>query len=234
MQDPVITNKVLNGLYAKNTYANVNAPSCDEKATAAYEDIVADVIPGKSVLDIGCNTGEYCLESILPMGPSALHGIDVVENCIARAKEKEVPGVTFECKGFYDLSGEKPSSYDTIISRFTLHYADDLEKLFLNIAHVLKPGGELVFLSNMIRCPEGKESIPSDVLANPLVPIRIDETLTVPNLCYPMNQYREAMEKAGFELVEYVAFDANTKIDPSYGQPENIDLRAVVLHARRK
>jgi len=79
---------------------------------------------GKSVLDVGCNTG--MLGSLaLSSGASHVTGIDIDREVIKQARSL-FPNITFRCEDVEDLYG----SYDIIIASGMLHYVKDLDALF--------------------------------------------------------------------------------------------------------
>lgn len=102
--------------------------------------------------------------------------------------------------------------FDLLTSRFALHYCDNLPELFKQCWQLLKPGGRLLFLVNMVRLPAG-QVLPESVRRNPTVAVDLGPHLTVNNKIYTGQQYLSALDGAGFVLLENPrGFDGNHKI----------------------
>lgn len=98
--------------------------------------------PKEKVLEIGCNTGEFCwlLEEKYKVVPT---GIDINEKAIEIAKKK-YPHINFYVKDLFDMSGK----YDVIYLQHVIEHIKEPDKAFLKINHLLNPGGKLI-----ITCP---------------------------------------------------------------------------------
>ena len=100
-------------------------------------------LKGKKVLDVGCGFGKDL--SFFEKEGAIVYGIDTSEKMIELAKTKN-PALknlsvqSFEKTDFYD------HFFDIIVSRYTLHYADNLEDTFKELNRILKHNGFLVFL----------------------------------------------------------------------------------------
>jgi len=88
-----------------------------------------------SVLEIGCNQGEL-LDKIKAIGVDKLVGIDINASAIKRAKEI-APAVAADARN----TPFKADSFDVILSLHTAEHIPEPEKLFAEIARILKPGG---------------------------------------------------------------------------------------------
>ncbi len=104
--------------------------------------------PFKRMLDLGCGTGltgsalnDLCEEMI---------GIDISENMVVIADEKEVYETLFvaEAEDFLDDNDEDP--FDLITATDVLPYLGALEPLFFGAAENMKPGGIFVFSSETL------------------------------------------------------------------------------------
>lgn len=99
-------------------------------------------IKGKSVLCIGCGTGEEC-QHIKSLGAKRVVGIDISKERVKFLKEKN-PNMEF-----YAMDMEKlnfPSnSFDFIYSSLALHYSKDWTKILGKVSKMLKKNGAFLF-----------------------------------------------------------------------------------------
>lgn len=97
-----------------------------------------------SVLDISCGDGDFLdvLRSYFPK--LDLHGIDISESYIARAKEKH-PWAKLTVADAADMPYES-ASFDGLLSCMSLHHYHNPQKVFDEAARVLRPGGRLYVL----------------------------------------------------------------------------------------
>ena len=103
---------------------------------------------GETVLDLGMGTGLDLLIASRKVGPSGqVIGVDMTEEMIERAKENiKVAGVTnVEVrKGLIEDLPVDSSSVDWVISNCVINLSPEKEKVFSEIARVLKPGGRMI------------------------------------------------------------------------------------------
>jgi SAM-dependent methyltransferase len=101
-------------------------------------------VAGKKVLCIGCGTGEECAE--LVRRKADVLGVDLSEVSIEYARE-HVPGARFQPLDMdTELAGlAVDGPFSLIYSSLTIHYSNDLEKLFQTCRKLLEPGGYFVF-----------------------------------------------------------------------------------------
>lgn len=100
--------------------------------------------PSDKVLEIGCNTGEFCYllkkkYDVIPIG------IDINSSAISIAKEK-YPDIDFQVKDIVDLDGE----YDTIYLLHVIEHLEDPKKALVKLKSMLTEAGELI-----VTCPNG-------------------------------------------------------------------------------
>jgi arsenite methyltransferase len=103
---------------------------------------------GETVLDLGMGTGLDLLIASRKVGPSGqVIGVDMTEEMIERAKENiKAAGVTnVEVrKGLIEDLPVDSSSVDWVISNCVINLSPEKEKVFSEIARVLKPGGRMI------------------------------------------------------------------------------------------
>ena len=103
-------------------------------------------IAPQQIIDLGCATG-YLTEKIAQRYPKAnVLGVDMAEQMIAQAMQRETTQLQFTCQCAEDLL--LPSnSVDLIISNLMLHWCDDFPRVLAQCLRVLKPNGLLLFAS---------------------------------------------------------------------------------------
>lgn len=101
-------------------------------------------VQGARVLDLGCGFGWFCRWASAA-GAASVLGVDLSENMLARARaETPEPSVAYLLADL-DSWQPAPDSFDLVYSSLTLHYVNDLDRLF-GLAHAaLAPGGSFVW-----------------------------------------------------------------------------------------
>lgn len=97
---------------------------------------------GKSVLCIGCGTGEECAH-LKSLGAKRVVGIDISKGLIDFAK-KSYPDLEFQVMDMEKLNFPD-DFFDFVYSSLTMHYVKDLTKTLKSIHHVLKDNGRFLF-----------------------------------------------------------------------------------------
>jgi ubiquinone/menaquinone biosynthesis C-methylase UbiE len=100
-------------------------------------------VKGMTVLDLGCGAGDLC-RRIQSLGARQIIGVDISANMLELAQRNILAGVTFQQKAMEDLDFNQ-EMFDLVVSSLAFHYIVDLQKMFRNIYHFLKPSGWLLF-----------------------------------------------------------------------------------------
>ena len=220
----------------------------DQLARQFFYRIIPKDLSGMRVLDIACGNGSFTYDDLPLRNPTKVIGIDIEREMIAVAKAQAGDRAKFGVMDMHRL-GLRDHSFDLAVSGFGLHYSEDLGGLFKEIARVLKPGADLIFLTNMVRSPHQSlqeiGEVQDEIVRGPKLPIILtpgDNPLVVLNIPYAERDYVTAMRQAGFELVDLTRFKANHKLhnksderisQPPYPYAERIDLHAVVVTGRK-
>lgn len=104
------------------------------------------LLPGHSVLCVGCGSGEECHE-LQKMGPSKVVGTDISAGLIEEAK-KGFPDIEFYVAKAEDHTQFADASFDVIYSSLVMHYVADWRAALKDFYRILKPGGTFVFSTN--------------------------------------------------------------------------------------
>lgn len=110
----------------------------------------AKIMPGETILDIGCGTGETTLEVAKRTGSSGhIIGIDVSSVLLSlakqRSKENNLGNVEFLLADAQSYSFED-GMFDLVISRFGVMFFNDPYSAFKNIVGAVHQGGRMVFI----------------------------------------------------------------------------------------
>jgi ubiquinone/menaquinone biosynthesis C-methylase UbiE len=120
-------------------------------------------IPIKSALEIGCGTGHWT-QFFIDNG-FRLTAIDVSENMINKAREKNLNGVEFSIKNIEEI--DYPDNYfENVFAITSLEFVDNRGKAFEQIYRILKPGGYLLIGCLNINSYLGKTKNSNKVFKN--------------------------------------------------------------------
>ncbi len=133
-------------------------------ATTQYFLLANGLMPGKSVLDVGCGAGimtRWIAEQVGKNGK--VLGVDSDSYQIEVAKKKIRQENFFNCEfqalSAYDIN-EIKQPIDLIYCRFLLHHLNEPDKVIKKIYDLLNPGG--IFVSEEGICAHGFSYPPSD------------------------------------------------------------------------
>ncbi|CAI1827684.1 class I SAM-dependent methyltransferase [Serratia fonticola] len=101
-------------------------------------------LQGKKVADLGCGYGWFC-RSAREQGAAQVLGMDLSEKMLGKAKEMtKDPAIEYRQQDLEALQ-LPAASFDLVYSSLTLHYIEDLGKLFATVYQALVNGGEFIF-----------------------------------------------------------------------------------------
>ena len=107
---------------------------------------VDEFFKGKSVLDVGCGTGEETL-FLSQLGAERVVGLDSSEGSIeyARkaAKESGIDNVEFRVESVLNDEAMPRQAFDYVSSLGCIHHTPDTRRAFSNLARAVKPGGHV-------------------------------------------------------------------------------------------
>ena len=101
-------------------------------------------LDGLAVLDLGCGSGERTVE-YARRGASRVVGIDISENMLAVAREKNRhPRVEYRCLPM-ERVGELEGPFDLVVSSLAMQYVEDYAGVVQAVYGLLKAGGRFIF-----------------------------------------------------------------------------------------
>jgi trans-aconitate 2-methyltransferase len=119
-----------------------------DRASAPQQTWAADVLarldglrPDATVLDVGCGTGRVteALADLVPRG--RVLALDASPEMVALARQRLGDRARVWCQDVLELELDEP--VDAIVSTATLHWVPDHARLWVRLAHALRPGGRL-------------------------------------------------------------------------------------------
>jgi ubiquinone/menaquinone biosynthesis C-methylase UbiE len=158
-------------------------------------------LSGGRVLDVATGDGDFIrtLEQAL-MDYDSFTGVDVSEEQIEMAREKETKGASFIAMNAEGL--EFPdNSFDTVCIASSLHHLEDVERVLSEMRRVLRPGGSLI-VQEMFSDGDQTEAQLSDILSHNL-DADIDQALGVTHRrTFTRGEILGLIEGSGFKNLE--------------------------------
>jgi arsenite methyltransferase len=163
---------------------------------------MAAVRPGDTVLDLGSGAGIDLFLAALKTGPGGrVIGIDMTDEMVARSREN-IGRTAFENievrKGLIEDMPVESGSVDLVVSNCVINLSPEKERVFSEIARVLKPGGTMTV---------------SDLVAEDLPPeVKTDRGLYSSCLAGAISEedYMEGLRKARLEdvrIIDRIVYD---------------------------
>jgi arsenite methyltransferase len=182
--------------YPPDDLDRIPAGAIESFAGVGYFQDLAAIVSGEAVLDLGSGSGTDSFVAALRTGPGGkVVGIDMTDEQLAKARrlaeEDRLPQVEFRA-GYIEKPPVEEGSFDCVISNGVINLAPDKPLVFAAAARALRPGGRLA-LADIVsarQLPEG---------------VTCDASLWAACIGGAMQQddYREAIEAAGFEIDEW-------------------------------
>ena len=145
--------KFYDGVYRKGEGAHYTKLRLAGKKLAADRAAVLEEMPwkGKTVLDVGCGTGETAYY-IAKKGADRVVGLDYSPEAIAVARAThQHPHLFFEKKDVKDVK----EKFDVIITMGTLEHTDNPFAMLKKFKSMLNPGGSIIVTSPNWSNPRG-------------------------------------------------------------------------------
>ncbi len=165
---------------------------------------------GDQVADIGCGTGQTCMQLAKAVGSTgSVSGIDVSSTMVAAAKNRTngLPQITITLADAQSFQF-KPSSLDALYSRFGVMFFPDPVRAFTNLRGTLKTGGKIAFVCWRRLEDNGLDNVPLQA-ALPYLPAELTQNLdeAVHFSFSEPNIVQDIMTEAGFQDVQIASHD---------------------------
>ncbi len=214
--------------YEKNDLDSIPPDAIDSFAGVGYHFDLANLKEGEHVLDLGSGSGMDVFVAALKVGSTGhVFGADMTDEQLKKAEnlrnENEFDAVTFH-KTYIEKFPFPDSSFDVVISNGVINLCPDKEKVFAEVARVLKPNGRMV-IADIVT----EKQLPENVVCN--------STLWAACIGGAARQddYRDAIENAGMEILVFRNNDAYGFISKSaQGASKDYGVKSVSLFAEKK
>lgn len=135
--------------WRKKAAAIILSPSPKSPFVPLYErgseGDLKDVFVPKTILDLGCGTGKFLECFLRSKSWGSATGVDFSAAMLQRARET-VQGNVLWLQADFDALPFLDSSFDLIVSAFTLRSVQKLPEFFGSVYRILTPGGKAAFL----------------------------------------------------------------------------------------
>jgi len=155
---------------------------------------LVDPVPGGTVVDLGCGTGELTARLHERTGAAVTLGIDSSPAMLERAAAHATAGLRFELGDIAEFGA--PAAYDVVFANAALHWVPGHEQLLRRLTDSLRPGGQLA-----VQVPANTDH-PSHALAfeiaqEPPFEVAVDEATPI----LAPEAYATLLDDLGFEDV---------------------------------
>ncbi len=181
--------------YPVDTLDGIPAGAIESFAGVGYFFDLADLAGGESVLDLGSGSGMDAFFAALAVGPAGrVVGVDFTAEQLDKARSLAmnagVDQVEFR-EGRIERLHVEDASFDCVISNGVINLSPEKERVFIEAARVLRPGGRLA-IADIVSEQELKESIVCDA----------DLWASCIGGAAQEDAYRQAIEAAGLRIEE--------------------------------
>ena len=180
--------------YEKNDLDSIPAAAIDSFAGVGYYFDMVNLKEGEHILDLGSGSGMDVFVAALKVGSSGhVSGADMTDEQLKKSeqlrKENKFETVSFH-KTYIEKLPFEDASFDVVISNGVINLCPDKEKVFAEVARVLKPKGRMV-IADIVT----EKQLPENVVCN--------STLWAACIggAAQQDDYRSAIENAGMEIL---------------------------------
>jgi arsenite methyltransferase len=162
-------------------------------AGVGYYFHLANIKQGESVIDFGSGAGMDTFIAALKVGDSGrVVGIDMTEEQLEKAEDlRNTAGITNVryLEGYLESVPSEAESFDVVISNGVINLAPDKEKVFREMARVLKPGGRIAI-----------SDIVSEIQLSDGITCNINLWASCIGGAMQQDNYKTAIENAGLRI----------------------------------
>ena len=214
--------------YEKNDLDRIPAAAIESFAGVGYYFDMADLKEGEQVLDLGSGSGMDVFVAALKVGNTGhVSGVDMTDEQLEKSdrlrKENDFENVSFH-KSYIEKLPFDNSGFDVVISNGVINLSADKEKVFAEVARVLKPKGRMV-IADIVT----EKQLPENVVCN--------STLWAACIggASQQDDYSNAITQAGMEVLYVKTNEAYGFISKSAkGAAKDFGVKSVSLIAEKK
>jgi len=221
--------------YEKQDLDRIPAAAIESFAGVGYYFDMANLKEGDQVLDLGSGSGMDVFTAALKVGGTGkVSGVDMTDEQLEKAERlRNENNLTVGRQGFENVSFYKSyienlpfdaASFDVVISNGVINLCPDKEKVFTEIARVLRPKGRMV-IADIVT----EKQLPENVVCN--------STLWAACIggASQQDNYRKAIENAGMEVIWIKDNKAYSFLSKSAkGASKDYGVKSVSLVAEKK
>lgn len=179
--------------YVPEDLDQIPADSIESFAGVGYYFHLADIKPGESVIDFGSGAGMDTFIAALKTGENGhVTGIDMTDEQREKAeqlrKAANISNIEYH-EGYLDNVPSNDENFDLVISNGVINLAPDKEKVFKEMARVLKPGGRIA-ISDIVTETQLSDGITCN----------IDLWASCIGGAAQQDSYKNAIQNAGFRI----------------------------------
>jgi arsenite methyltransferase len=214
--------------YNTNDLNNIPPASIDSFAGVGYFFDLAGIKPGDKVLDLGSGSGMDAFIAALKTGRTGyVTGIDMTDAQLDKAnglvEDFNLDNITF-VKGKIEQLDFDDAAFDVVISNGVINLCPDKEKVFSEIARVLKPATGRLAIADIV----SERQLPENIVCN--------STLWASCIggAAQEDNYKEIIEKPGLQVTNVKQNTAYAFISKSaLGASEKYGVKSISLLAKR-
>ncbi len=214
--------------YEKECLDLIPAASIESFAGVGYFCDIANFKEGEKVLDLGSGSGMDTFITALKVGKSGhVTGIDMTDEQLEKAtrlaQEGNLENIEFT-KGYLEKLPFADASFDVVISNGVINLCPDKEKVFAEVARVLKPKGRMA-IADIVT----EKQLPENIIC--------DSTLWASCIggAGQEDTYKNSIEKTGMEVLFVRNNSAYEFISKSAkGASKQYGVKSVSLLAEKK
>lgn len=207
-----------------NYYKKLFFSNKEDKAITFIKKFLPE-LKDKTILDIGCGGG-HDIKLLESLGAKDIFGIDSSKYMINEAKTLvKKPGNLVV--GSIEKTPFKTNFFDIAIGRFSLHFLENLDKAYKEIARILKKGGLLIFVVqhplNALDSQKIKKYGKQEIITVKLYHGRV-------KVSFPSHTFNDYFSPAFFRHFYLDYFEEGANINESAGDfkiPESIKIKAI-------
>lgn len=214
--------------YEKTHLDLIPGAAIESFAGVGYYFDMANLKEGDNVLDMGSGSGMDSFIASLKVGTSGkVAGVDMTDEQLEKAEQLR-RGHQFENVSFHKSYIENlpfpDKSFDVVISNGVINLIPDKEKVFAEVARVLKAGGRMVI---------------ADIVTEKQLPESVTCNSTLWAACIggasQQDDYRSSIEKSGLEIQSVKNNEAYSFISKSAkGASKEFGVKSISLSAKKK
>lgn len=213
--------------YEPTDLDRIPAAAIESFAGVGYYFDLAGLKAGDQVLDLGSGSGMDVFVASLKVGSTGhVSGVDMTDEQLEKAeqlrKEYLFKNVSFH-KSYIEKLPFEDESFDVVISNGVINLSPDKEKVFKEVARVLKPKGRMVI---------------ADIVTETQLPENIVCNSSLWAACIggasQQDKYKNAIRRAGMEVISEKVNDSYGFISKSAkGASRDYGVKSISLSARK-